>query len=160
MCVKRVLCPISRLCFQKQYIGNHTFLVSYWVIRFSKTNVVAYWLWRRASDPWVIGSSPGGCKEFFWKILDRKGAEAQPRGRLDINFHGSTPATNLHPLVTHPDTTRSTNGFDHGYRGQITKSTSKLMKWRLSQLGYGAQVKIVSQISTLMEGISAGDLFL
>ena len=63
--VKRVLCPISRLRFLKQYIGDHTYLVSYWVIRFSKTSVVAYWLWRRASDPWVIGSSPGGCKYFF-----------------------------------------------------------------------------------------------
>ena len=68
---------------------------------------------REIESQWVQG--------FFLKILDRKGAEAQPRGRLEINVHGSTPATNLHPLVTHPDTTRSTNGCDHGYRGQITK---------------------------------------
>ena len=126
--VKRLLCPISRLCFQKQYIGNHTFLVSYWVIRFSKTNVVAYWLWRRASDPRVMGSSPGGCKEIFLENIGSKRRRSATQRTIRNKFSRFNPATNLHPLVTHPDTTRSTNGFDHGYRGQITKSTSKLMK--------------------------------
>ena len=32
--------------------------------------VVAYWLWRRVSDPKVMGSSLGGCKEIFLENND------------------------------------------------------------------------------------------
>jgi len=41
--VKRVLCPISRLCFLKQYIGNHTYcyIGSLDLVIDNKTSVVA-----------------------------------------------------------------------------------------------------------------------